>query len=215
MLQMAVSAVFLYAMYRSGMDTHLYIPFVNVSFEQHPILYIFFAMFVMVGCVNAVNLTDGVDGLATGVTFVVMIFFTVTAALWKMSDLALFPAALMGGLAAFFVAYNRHPAKCFMGDTGSLTLGGIIAVFAILIRIELLLPILCGIFLVETVSVMLQVSYFKYTKKKYGEGRRLFKMAPIHHHYQKNGLRETKIVIRFWIIGIILAIITLVTLKIR
>lgn len=186
-------------------------------------------IFIVTAVSNGCNLTDGLDGLCTGTSAIIGMTLGILAYVTSnvqyanylnimyipnSAELVIYMAAFMGATIGF-LWYNANPAQVFMGDTGSLTLGGIIAVFAILIRIELLLPILCGIFLVETVSVMLQVSYFKYTKKKYGEGRRLFKMAPIHHHYQKNGLRETKIVIRFWIIGIILAIITLVTLKIR
>ena len=123
-------------------------------------------------------------------------------------------SAFIGALVGF-LWYNSYPAQVFMGDTGSLTLGGIIAVFAILVRKELLVPLLCGIFLVENLSVMMQVSYFKYTKKRFGEGRRIFKMAPLHHHYQKIGYAEPKIVTRFWIVGIMLAVVTIITLKIR
>ena len=129
-------------------------------------------------------------------------------------ELVVFISAFIGATIGF-LWYNSFPAQVFMGDTGSLTLGGIIAVFAILIRIELLIPILCGVFLVENISVMLQVSYFKYTKRRYGEGRRIFKMAPLHHHYQLKGYPESKIVTRFWIVSIILAVLTIVTLKVR
>ena len=215
-LQLAAAVVFLVLMRYEGLLTNdLYIPFLNISFTINWIVYLIFAAFVIVGCVNAVNLTDGIDGLASSVTFVVMAFFTVAGVLWSAYGIqALFPAAMAGGLAAFFV-YNHHPAKVFMGDTGSLALGGIIAVFALLVRKELLLPLLCGIFLVEAVSTMVQVSYFRYTKHRYGEGRRYFLMAPLHHHYQKKGIPENKIVVRFWIVQILLAAMTLVTLKIR
>jgi phospho-N-acetylmuramoyl-pentapeptide-transferase len=131
-----------------------------------------------------------------------------------LEEMVIFSGALVGACIGF-LWYNSFPAQVFMGDTGSLALGGIIAAFSIMVRKELLIPILCGIFLVENLSVMLQVSYFKYTKKKYGEGRRIFKMSPLHHHYQKLGFHESKIVTRFWIIGILLAIITIITLKVR
>ena len=132
----------------------------------------------------------------------------------NVGELVVFTGALVGALTGF-MWFNSYPAQVFMGDTGSLSIGGIIAVFAILIRKELLIPLLCGIFLVENISVMIQVSYFKYTKKKYGEGRRIFLMSPLHHHYQKKGIPEAKIVTRFWIVGAILAVLTIVTLKIR
>jgi phospho-N-acetylmuramoyl-pentapeptide-transferase len=131
-----------------------------------------------------------------------------------LEEMVIFAGALVGACIGF-LWYNAFPAQVFMGDTGSLALGGIIASFSIMVRKELLIPILCGIFLVENLSVMMQVSYFKYTKKKYGEGRRIFKMSPLHHHYQKLGFHESKIVTRFWIIGILLAIITIITLKVR
>ena len=129
-------------------------------------------------------------------------------------DMAMIAFSLMGSLIAF-LRYNFHPARIFMGDTGSLALGGIIAVVAILIRKELLIPVLCGVFLIENLSVIIQVGYFKYTKKKFGHGKRIFKMAPLHHHYQKLGMHESKIVTRFWIVGVMLAVITIVTLKLR
>jgi len=187
MLQMAVSAIFLYVMYRSGMDTSLYIPFVNVSFRLHPLLYIFFAMFVMVGCVNAVNLTDGVDGLCGSVTIPVMIFFTMAAIALGKYDLAVLPASLAGGLAAYLV-YNWHPAKVFMGDTGSLFLGGVVCAMAFALEMPLILVLVGIIYIVETVSVILQVGYFKLT-----HGKRLFKMSPIHHHFEMCGWKEEKI----------------------
>ena len=191
MLQMAVSAIFLYVMYRTGMDTTLYIPFVNVSFELHPILYIFFAMFVMVGCVNAVNLTDGVDGLCGSVTIPVMIFFTAVAVAEGKYDLALLPATLVGGLIAYLF-YNWHPAKVFMGDTGSLFLGGVVCALAFALEMPLILILVGFIYICETLSVILQVGYFKLT-----HGKRLFKMSPIHHHFEMCGWKEEKVVLVF------------------
>lgn len=192
MLQMAVSALFLYAMYRTGaMNTHLYIPFVNVTFDVHPIVYIFFAMFVMVGCVNAVNLTDGVDGLSSSVTIPVMVFFTAAAIATERYDLALLPAALVGGLVAYLF-YNWHPAKVFMGDTGSLFLGGVVCALSFALEMPLVLIIVGLVYIIETLSVIMQVGYFKLT-----HGKRLFKMAPIHHHFEKCGWKEEKIVIVF------------------
>ena len=201
MLQMAVSAIFLYAMYRSGMDTHLYIPFVNVSFELHPIVYIFFAMFVMVGCVNAVNLTDGVDGLCGSVTIPVMIFFTAAAAAQGKFDLALLPATLVGGLAAYLF-YNWHPAKVFMGDTGSLFLGGVVCAMAFALEMPLILILVGFIYICETMSVILQVGYFKLT-----HGKRLFKMSPIHHHFEMCGWKEVKIVLVFTAITAVMCVL--------
>ena len=192
MLQMAVSAIFLYAMYKTGsMDTHLYIPFFNVSFTLHPIVYIFFAMFVMVGCVNAVNLTDGVDGLCGSVSIPVMVFFAAAAVLTKKMDLALLPACLVGGLVAYLF-YNWHPAKVFMGDTGSLFLGGIICGLAFALNMPLILILVGFVYIMETLSVILQVGYFKLT-----HGKRLFKMSPIHHHFEMCGWKEVKIVFAF------------------
>jgi phospho-N-acetylmuramoyl-pentapeptide-transferase len=178
---------------------------------------------------NGANITDGLDGLASGTSVIIGITLALLAYvsgnaiysnylnimyLPNTGELVIFISAFIGALVGF-MWYNTFPAQVFMGDTGSLAIGGIIAVFAILIRKELLIPILCGIFLMESLSVMLQVGYFKYTRKKYGEGRRIFLMSPLHHHYQKKGYPEPKIVIRFWIVGIILAIATIVTLKIR
>ena len=168
LLQMAVSAVFLYAMYKSGMDTHLYIPFFNVSFQLHPIVYIFFAMFVMVGCVNSVNLTDGVDGLSSSVTLPVLVFFTAASVALGRYDLALLPASLVGGLIAYLF-YNWHPAKVFMGDTGSLFLGGIVCAMAFALEMPLILILVGFVYICETLSVILQVGYFKLT-----HGKRLF-----------------------------------------
>ena len=201
MLQMAVSAIFLYAMYRGGMDTHLYIPFVNVSFELHPILYIFFAMFVMVGCVNAVNLTDGVDGLCGSVTIPVMIFFTAAAVAQGKFDLALLPATLVGGLIAYLF-YNWHPAKVFKGDTGSLFLGGVVCAMAFALEMPLILILVGFIYICETMSVILQVGYFKLT-----HGKRLFKMSPIHHHFEMCGWKEVKIVLVFTAITAVMCVL--------
>ena len=192
MLQMAVSALFLYVMYRTGnMHTDLYIPFVNISFRLHPLVYIFFAMFMMVGCVNAVNLTDGVDGLCGSVTLPVMVFFTAAAVAMGKLDLAIVPAALVGGLSAYLI-YNWHPAKVFMGDTGSLFLGGMVCALAFALNMPLILILVGLIYIVETLSVILQVGYFKLT-----HGKRLFKMAPIHHHFEMCGWKEEKIVLTF------------------
>ena len=207
MLQMAVSAIFLYAMYRSGMDTHLYIPFVNVSFELHPIVYIFFAMFVMVGCVNAVNLTDGVDGLCGSVTIPVMIFFTAAAVAQGKFDLALLPATLVGGLIAYLF-YNWHPAKVFMGDTGSLFLGGVVCAMAFALEMPLILILVGFIYICETMSVILQVGYFKLT-----HGKRLFKMAPIHHHFEMCGWKEERIVLTFAGVSAIMCLIGWVSIS--
>jgi phospho-N-acetylmuramoyl-pentapeptide-transferase len=192
---------------------------------------VFMAMviFVVVAVSNGVNLTDGLDGLATGTSAVSGVTLGILAYVSGniiyadylnimyipyIGELVVFAAAFAGATVGF-LWYNSYPAQVFMGDTGSLTLGGIIAVFAIVIRKELLIPILCGIFFVESLSVMLQVSWFKRTKRKYGEGRRIFLMAPLHHHYQRKGYAEPKIVTRFWIVAIILAVLSVVTLKIR
>ena len=192
MLQMAVSALFLYVMFKTGsMSTELYIPFVDLSFTLHPILYIFFSMFVMVGCVNAVNLTDGVDGLCGSVTIPVMVFFTAAAVGVGKFDLALLPASLTGGLIAYLF-YNWHPAKVFMGDTGSLFLGGVVCAMAFALEMPLILILVGIVYIVETLSVILQVGYFKLT-----HGKRLFKMSPIHHHFEMCGWREEKICLSF------------------
>ena len=202
MLQMAMSALFLYAMYRTGsMDTHLYIPFFNVSFQLHPLVYIFFAMFVMVGCDNAVNLTDGVDGLSSSVTLPVMIFFTAAALKLGKPDLALLPATLTGGLIAYLF-YNWHPAKVFMGDTGSLFLGGVVCGLAFALEMPLILILVGFVYICETLSVILQVSYFKLT-----HGKRIFKMAPIHHHFEMCGWKEEKIVLSFAAVSAVMCIL--------
>ncbi|HNZ85405.1 MAG: phospho-N-acetylmuramoyl-pentapeptide-transferase [Paludibacteraceae bacterium] len=193
------------------------------------ILFIIITIFIVTAVSNGANLTDGLDGLAAGSSSIIGITLGVLAYVSShvgfagyfdimfvpgSEELVVFASAFVGATVGF-LWYNSYPAQVFMGDTGSLTIGGIIGVFAILIHKEFLLPILCGIFLIENLSVMMQVSYFKYTKKKYGEGRRIFLMSPLHHHYQKKGIPEAKIVTRFWIIGIALAIFTLITLKIR
>ena len=202
MLQMAVSALFLYAMYKAGvMDTHLYIPFWNRSFDLHPIVYIFFAMFVMVGCVNSVNLTDGVDGLSSSVTLPVMVFFTAASCALGKYDLALLPASLVGGLMAY-LTYNWHPAKVFMGDTGSLFLGGVVCAMAFALEMPLILILVGFVYICETMSDILQITYFKLT-----HGKRLFKMAPIHHHFEMCGWKEEKIVLSFAGVSAIMCIL--------
>ena len=202
MLQMAVSAVFLYAMYKAGaMDTHLYIPFWNKTFYLHPIVYIFFAMFVMVGCVNSVNLTDGVDGLSSSVTLPVMVFFTAASIALGKYDLALLPASLVGGLLAY-LTYNWHPAKVFMGDTGSLFLGGVVCAMAFALEMPLILILVGFVYICETMSDILQITYFKLT-----HGKRLFKMAPIHHHFEMCGWKEEKIVLSFAGVSAIMCIL--------
>ena len=202
MLQMAVSALFLYAMYKSGsMSTELYIPFFNVSFALHPIVYIFFAMFVMVGCVNSVNLTDGVDGLSSSVTIPVMVFFTAAAVATEHYDLALLPASLVGGLIAYLF-YNWHPAKVFMGDTGSLFLGGVVCAMAFALDMPLVLILVGFVYICETLSVIIQVTYFKLT-----HGKRVFKMTPIHHHFEMCGWKEEKIVLSFAAVSAVMCVI--------
>ncbi|HQV77980.1 MAG TPA: phospho-N-acetylmuramoyl-pentapeptide-transferase [Chitinophagales bacterium] len=193
------------------------------------IIFIPFVIFIITAVSNASNLTDGIDGLAAGVSVIVLItlaIFAYVSGNIKFADylnvlyipdtgeVVIVCAALIGATIGF-LWYNSFPANVFMGDTGSLMLGGVIATIAIIVRKELLIPVLCGIFFAETLSVTLQVAYFKYTKKRFGEGRRIFKMSPLHHHYQKSGYHEAKIVLRFWIISILLAVITFITLKIR
>ncbi len=202
MLQLAVSALFLYIMYRSGaMSTEMYIPFFHVSIPLHPIVYIFLSMFIMVGCDNAVNITDGVDGLSSSVTLPVMVFFTALAVKQGKYDLALLPASLVGGLIAYLF-YNWHPAKVFMGDTGSLFLGGVVCALAFALDMPLILILVGFVYICETVSVILQVGYFKLT-----HGKRLFKMAPIHHHFEKYGWKEEKIVIVFSTVSAIMCVL--------
>ena len=192
-------------------------------------IFIPIVIFLITAVSNGANITDGIDGLATGTSAIIgatlgilayvsgnTVFANYLNIMYipHAGELVVFIAAFVGACVGF-LWYNAYPAQVFMGDTGSLALGGIIATYAIAIRKELLIPILCGVFLIENVSVMMQVGYFKYTKKKYGEGRRIFKMSPLHHHYQKLGYHESKIVSRFWIIGIMLAVLTVVTLKLR
>ena len=193
------------------------------------VIFILAAILIIAAVSNGANLTDGIDGLAAGTSAIIVLTLGIFA--WvsgniifsdylnimyipRVEEITIYIAAFVGALIGF-LWYNTYPAQVFMGDTGSLTIGGIIAVIAIAVRKEWLIPLLCGIFLAENVSVMLQVSYFKYTKKKFGEGKRIFKMSPLHHHYQKSGYHESKIVTRFWIVGILLAILSIVTLKIR
>ena len=206
------------------------ITWINPSLESYAwIVFVLIAIFIIAAVSNGANLTDGIDGLAAGTSAIIALTLGIFA--WvsgniifsdylnimyipRVEEITIFLAAFVGALIGF-LWYNTYPAQVFMGDTGSLTIGGIIAVIAIAVRKEWLIPLLCGIFLMENLSVVLQVSYFKYTKKKYGAGRRIFKMSPLHHHYQKLGYHESKIVTRFWIVGILLAILTIVTLKIR
>jgi phospho-N-acetylmuramoyl-pentapeptide-transferase len=193
------------------------------------IVFMFFVIIIITFISNGANITDGIDGLATGTSAIIGATLAILAYVSgnvKIADylnimfipnsgeLVVFAGAFVGACVGF-LWYNSYPAQVFMGDTGSLAIGGIIAVFAILIRKELLVPLLCGIFVIENLSVIIQVSWFKFTKRKFGAGRRVFLMAPLHHHYQKKGFHESKIVTRFWIIGILLAIVTIVTLKLR
>ncbi len=205
MLQMAVSALYLYLLYKQGVMTcQLHIPFTQISVAVHPLVYIFFAMFVMVGCVNAVNLTDGIDGLCGSVTIPVMIFFTVAAIAKEKMDVALLPASLAGGLIAYLF-YNWHPAKVFMGDTGSLFLGGAVCALAFALDMPLILVVVGLVYIIETLSVILQVAFFKVTK-----GKRIFKMAPIHHHFEMCGWKEEKIVFVFSGVSVLMCILALI-----
>ena len=194
-----------------------------------PVLYIFVVIFIITAVSNGANITDGIDGLAAGTSAIIGITIAIFAyisgnAIFSQylnimyipnsGELVIFASAFVGACVGF-LWYNAYPAQVFMGDTGSLMLGGVIAVLALTLRKELLIPVMCGVFVIENVSVMLQVGYFKYTRKKYGEGRRIFLMSPLHHHYQKKNIPESKIVTRFWIVGILLAVITLATLKLR
>ena len=193
------------------------------------IIFIPIVIFIITAVSNGANLTDGIDGLAAGTSAIIVLTLGIFAFISGniifsdylnvmyipgTGEMLIFIAAFVGALIGF-LWYNAYPAQVFMGDTGSLTIGGIIAVLAIATRKEWLIPILCGIFLMENLSVVLQVGYFKYTKKKFGEGRRIFLMSPLHHHYQKKGIHESKIVSRFWIVGILLAVLSIITLKIR
>lgn len=193
------------------------------------ILYVLVVVFIITAVSNGANITDGIDGLAAGTSAIIVLALGVLTYIGGnivfaqyldvmyipgIGELVVFIGALLGACIGF-LWYNAYPAQVFMGDTGSLALGGVIAALAILVRKELLIPVLCGVFVVENLSVMLQVSWFKYTRKRYGEGRRIFRMAPLHHHYQKLGYHESKIVTRFLIVGVMLAVLTLVTLKLR
>ncbi len=206
------------------------ITWISPDLEKYAwIIFILISILIITAVSNGANLTDGIDGLAAGTSAIIVLTLGIFA--WvsgniifseylnimyipRVEEITIYIAAFVGALIGF-LWYNTFPAQVFMGDTGSLTIGGVIAVIAIAVRKEWLIPVLCGIFLAENVSVIMQVSWFKYTKKKYGEGRRIFKMSPLHHHYQKSGYHESKIVTRFWIIGILLAILSIVTLKIR
>lgn len=206
------------------------VTWINPDYAKYAwMVFIPIVIFIIMAVSNGANLTDGIDGLAAGTSVIIVLTLGIFA--WisgnlifseylnvmyipRAGEITIYIAAFVGALIGF-LWYNTYPAQVFMGDTGSLTIGGIIAVIAIAIRKEWLIPILCGIFLAENLSVVMQVSYFKYTRKKFGEGRRIFKMSPLHHHYQKIGYHESKIVTRFWIIGILLAILTIVTLKLR
>jgi phospho-N-acetylmuramoyl-pentapeptide-transferase len=211
-------------------DYAVLVSWVGKGYENWAFLiFIPVVIFIIMAVSNGANLTDGMDGLATGTSAIIGLTLGILA--WvsgniifadylnimylpSVGELTIYISAFVGATVGF-LWFNTYPAQVFMGDTGSLSLGGIIAVFAIIIRKELLIPILCGIFLAESLSVILQVSYFKYTKKKFGEGRRIFKMSPLHHHYQKKGYPEPKIVLRFFIVGIMLSVFTIVTLKLR
>lgn len=194
-----------------------------------PFIYVLFVIFIITAVSNGANITDGLDGLATGTSAIIGICLALFAyvsghftfarylnimPIPNLDELSIFIGAFVGACIGF-LWYNSFPAQVFMGDTGSLALGGIIASLAIIIRKELLIPIICGVFLIENLSVMIQVGYFKWTKRKYGEGRRIFLMSPLHHHYQKLGYHESKIAIRFWIVGIVLAVLSIVTLKLQ
>jgi len=203
------------------------LPFLSKDYTW--IIYVLVVVLIVTAVSNGANITDGIDGLAAGASGIIGITLAIFAYLSgrvdfssylnimyipNLSELVIFCTAFVGACLGF-LWYNAYPAQVFMGDTGSLTLGGIIAVAALAVRKELLIPVLCGIFLIEILSVTMQVAYFKYTKKKYGEGRRIFLMSPLHHHYQKKNIHESKIVTRFWIVGILLAILTLATLKLQ
>jgi phospho-N-acetylmuramoyl-pentapeptide-transferase len=226
--------------YKDVKSTKTTVPFIkNNEFDYSNLLpvgkeftwvvYVLVVILIVTAVSNGANITDGIDGLAAGTSGIIGLTIAIFAYLSgrvdfssylnimyipNLSELVIFCTAFVGACLGF-LWYNAYPAQVFMGDTGSLTLGGIIAVAALAVRKELLIPVLCGIFLIENLSVVMQVAYFKYTKKKYGEGRRIFLMSPLHHHYQKKNIHESKIVTRFWIAGILLAIVTLATLKLR
>lgn len=214
-------------MKNNQLDYAKVLPFIPQEYGW--LVYTFIITLIIVAVSNGANITDGIDGLAAGTSVIIGLalailayvsgnkFFSEYLDIFYIpfsGELVIFAAAFVGALVGF-LWYNTYPAQVFMGDTGSLMIGSIIATLAIVIRKELLIPVLCGIFLIENLSVMLQVSYFKYTKRKYGEGRRIFLMSPLHHHFQKKGYHEAKIVTRFWIVGIVLAVLALVTLKLR
>ena len=207
-----------------------FLTFFSEDWAQYSwVVFILVVIFIITAVSNGANLTDGIDGLAAGSSVIIVLTLLLMA--WvsgnvlfadylnifylpRVGEVVVFSGAFIGGLIGF-LWYNAYPAQVFMGDTGSLTIGGLIAVIALIVRKELLIPVLCGVFLAESLSVMSQVGYFKYTKKKFGEGKRIFLMAPLHHHYQKKGYHESKIVARFWIVGVLLAIFSLVSLKLR
>ena len=206
------------------------VTWMHPDFEKYTwIVFIFFVVLILTAVSNGANLTDGIDGLAAGSSAIIVL--TLGVFTWvsgniifsdylnimyipRVEEITIFIAAFVGALVGF-LWYNTYPAQIFMGDTGSLTIGGIIAVIAVAVRKEWLIPLICGIFLIENLSVIIQVFYFKYTRRKYGTGKRIFKMSPLHHHYQMSGYHESKIVTRFWILGIFLAILSIITLKIR
>lgn len=209
------------------LDYDKLVPFLGHDFTWA--IYVLIVIFIITAVSNGANITDGIDGLAAGTSAIIGLTLAIFAYLSgrvdfseylnilhlpNLSEVVIFCTAFVGACLGF-LWYNSYPAQVFMGDTGSLALGGIIATIALVVRKELMIPLLCGVFLIENLSVIIQVGYFKYTKKKYGEGRRIFKMSPLHHHYQKMELHESKIVTRFWIVGILLAILTLATLKLR
>lgn len=214
-------------MKNNELDYSQVLPFLPKDYTW--VIYVLVVILIITAVSNGANITDGIDGLAAGTSGIIGLTIAIFAYLSgridfssylnimyipNLGELVIFCTAFVGACLGF-LWYNAYPAQVFMGDTGSLTLGGVIAVLALAVRKELLIPILCGIFLIENLSVIIQVSYFKYTKKKYGEGRRIFLMSPLHHHYQKKNIPEAKIVTRFWIVGILLAILTLATLKLR
>jgi phospho-N-acetylmuramoyl-pentapeptide-transferase len=215
---------------KNEFDYAMVLKFLGSGYEKYALaVFLLCSVVIVTGVSNGANLTDGIDGLATGTSAIIGITLGILAYVSgntviadylnimyipNSGELMIFAGAFVGACVGF-LWYNSYPAQVFMGDTGSLAIGGIIAVFAIMIRKEWLIPILCGVFLIEILSVMIQVSYFKYSKKRFGEGRRVFLMSPLHHHYQKKGYHEAKIVTRFWIVSILLAIITIITLKVR
>lgn len=210
LLQLAVAVVFLLVLRHNGdLSCDLYIPFWNVELSIQPVVYLVFAAFVMVGCVNAVNLTDGIDGLSSSVTIPVMVFFAATAFIYGRTTLSLLPATLAGGLAGF-LCYNFHPAKVFMGDTGSLFLGGAVCGMAFALDMPLILILVGIIYITETVSVILQVTYFKLT-----HGKRIFKMTPIHHHFELCGWKEEKIVFIFTAVTLVMCVLAYLGVRYR